>query len=49
MVACYGKNLWMADVSSELRTHSRRKTLSIFNIKCYTIHGANPVYAFGVL
>ena len=28
---------------------SGRKTLFIFNIKCYTIHSADPLYVFGVL
>ena len=28
---------------------SGRKTLFIFNIKCYTVHSADLVYVFGVL
>ena len=28
---------------------SGRKTLFIFDIKCYTVHGADPLYVFGVL
>ena len=28
---------------------SGRKTLFIFNIKCYTVHGTDPLYVFGVL
>ena len=28
---------------------SGRKTLFIFNIKCYTVHSADPLYVFGVL
>ena len=28
---------------------SGRKTLFIFNIKCYTTHSADPLYVFGVL
>ena len=29
--------------------NSGRKTLFIFNIKCYTVHSADLVYVFGVL
>ena len=28
---------------------SGRKTLFIFNIECYTVHSADPLYVFGVL
>lgn len=28
---------------------SGRKTLFIFNIKCYTVHSEDPLYVFGVL
>ena len=36
-------------IPSEKFLDSGRKTLFIFNIKCYTVHSADLVYVFGVL
>ena len=36
-------------IPSEKILDSGRKTLFIFNIKCYTIHSADLMYVFGVL
>lgn len=36
-------------ISFEKTLNSGRKTLFIFNIKCYTVHSADPLYVFGVL
>ena len=36
-------------ILSEEFLDSGRKTLFIFNIKCYTVHSADPLYVFGIL
>ena len=36
-------------ISFEKNLDSGRKTLFIFDIKCYTVHSADPLYVFGVL
>ena len=36
-------------IPSEKFLDSGRKTLFIFNIKCYNVHSADPLYVFGVL
>ena len=36
-------------ISFEKNLDSGRKMLFIFNIKCYTVHSADPLYVFGVL
>lgn len=35
--------------SFEKSLNSGRKTLFIFNIRCYTVHSTDPLYVFGVL